>query len=49
MDQEKQRIAIAKACGFTEEEPWLDGRECWGHIDHPPHVGFLKTLDLWQD
>jgi hypothetical protein len=46
---EAQRIAIAKACGFTQKEPWLDGRECWGHKDHPPHVGFEEIPDYLND
>jgi hypothetical protein len=46
---EAQRIAIAEACGFTQEKPWLDGRECWGHKDHPPHVGFEEIPDYLND
>ena len=49
MSPEAQRIAIAEACGFTQKEPWLDGRECWGHKDHPPHVGFEGIPDYLND
>ena len=49
MSPEAQRIAIAKACGFTQKEPWLDGLECWGHKDHPPHVGFEEIPDYLND
>lgn len=28
-----QQIAIAEACGFTETEPWLDGRRCFERSD----------------
>jgi len=49
MDEERQRIKIAEACGFTQEEPWLDGRTCWGHKDHPKHIGFEEIPDYLDD
>jgi hypothetical protein len=49
MNPQDQQIAIAEACGFRKEEPWLDGRECWGHKDHPPHVGFEEIPDCLND
>jgi len=49
MTLEAQRIAIAEACGYTQEEPWMDGRECWSHKDHPPHVGFMEVPDYLND
>ena len=33
MKPEAQQIAIAEACGFTETEPWLDGRRCFERSD----------------
>lgn len=33
MTPEAQQIAIAEACGFTETEPWLDGRRCFERSD----------------
>jgi hypothetical protein len=29
MTSEEQRMAIAKVCGWSEDEPWLDGRRCF--------------------
>jgi hypothetical protein len=49
MTKEQINIAIAQACGFYQEEPWLDGRECWGHKNHPPHVGFEQIPDYCND
>jgi hypothetical protein len=49
MKPEEQRIAIAEACGFQEEESWLDGRKCWAHKDCPPHVGFEEVPDYLND
>jgi hypothetical protein len=49
MTKEQQRIAIAEACGFTKEEPWLDGRDCWSHKDSPMHVGFEEVPDFLND
>lgn len=49
MSPEAQRIAIAKALGYTQEEPWLDGRDCWSHKNHPPHVGFDVIPDYLND
>jgi hypothetical protein len=49
MTPEQQRIAIAEACGFTKEEPWLDGRDCWSHKDSPMHVGFEEVPDFLND
>jgi hypothetical protein len=49
MTKEQINIAIAEACGFHQEEPWSDGRECWGHKDYPLHVGFEKIPDYCND
>ena len=49
MSPEEQQIAIAEALGYTQEEPWLDGRDCWSHKDHPPHVGFDVIPDYLHD
>ena len=49
MTAEAQRIAIAEACGYTQEESWLDGRDCWSHKDHPPHMGFDAIPDYLND
>jgi hypothetical protein len=49
MTDEQINIAIAEACGFHQEEPWSDGRECWGHKDYPPHVGFEQIPDYCND
>jgi len=49
MTKEQINIAIAEACGFHQEEPWSDGRECWGHKDYPPHVGFEQIPDYCND
>ena len=49
MTAEAQRIAIAEACGYTQEEPWLNGRDCWSHKDHPPHMGFDAITDYLND
>ena len=49
MTTEAQRIAIAEALGYTQEEPWLDGRDCWSHKDHPPHAGFDVIPDYLHD
>ena len=49
VNPEQQRIAIAEACGYTQEEPWLDGRECWGHKDSPSYVGFEEIPDYLND
>ena len=49
MSPEEQQIAIAEALGYTQEESWLDGRDCWSHKDHPPHVGFDVIPDYPND
>ena len=49
MKPEQQQIAIAETCGYTQEEPWLNGRECWGHKDSPSHVGFEEIPDYLND
>ena len=49
MSPEEQQIAIAEALGYTQEEPWLDGKDCWSHKDHPPHVGFDVISDYPND
>lgn len=49
MSPEEQQIAIAEALGYTQEEPWLDGKDCWSHKDHPPHVGFDVIPDYLND
>ena len=49
MSPEQQRIAIAEALGYTQEESWLDGRDCWSHKDHPPHAGFDVIPDYLHD
>lgn len=49
MNPEQQQIKIAEACGFYKEEPWLDGRPCWGHKDHPKHIGFEEIPDFLHD
>ena len=35
MTDEQINAIIATSLGFIEEEPWLDGRKCWAHIDNP--------------
>ena len=47
--QQQQRIKIAEVRGFYEEEPWLDGRPCWGHKDHPKYIGFEEIPDYLYD
>jgi len=49
MTQEEKRIKLAEAAGFTQEEPWLDGRKCWGHKKHPKHIGFEEIPDYFHD
>jgi hypothetical protein len=49
MTQEQKRIKLAKAAGFIQEEPWLDGRKCWGHKNHPKHIGFEEIPDYFND
>ena len=49
MTKEQINIAIAEVCGFHQEEPWSDGRECWGHKDYPPHVGFENIPNYCND
>jgi hypothetical protein len=49
MNPEQQQIKIAEACGFYKEEPWLDGRPCWGHKDHFKHIGFEEIPDYLYD
>ena len=49
MTAEAQRIAIAEALGYTQEEPWLDGRDCWSHKEHPTHMGFDVIPDYLND
>jgi len=49
MTQEQKRIKLAEAAGFTQEEPWLDGRKCWGHKKHPKHIGFEEIPDYFND
>jgi len=48
MTQEEKRIKLAEAAGFTQEEPWLDGRKCWGHKKHP-NIGFEEIPDYFND
>jgi hypothetical protein len=49
MTQEEKRIKLAEADGFTQEEPWLNGRKCWGHKNHPKHIGFEEIPDYFND
>jgi len=48
MTKEQKRIKLAEAAGFTQEEPWLDGRKCWGHKKHP-NIGFEEIPDYFND
>lgn len=49
MTDNEINIAIAQVSGYTQEEPWLNGRECWSHKDHPSHVGFDEIPDYCND
>jgi len=48
MTEEQINETIATSVGFTEEEPWLNGRRCWVHIDHP-NVGLESIPDFCND
>jgi hypothetical protein len=45
---EQINAIIATSLGFIEEEPWLNGKICWSHIDHP-NVGFESIPDFSND
>jgi hypothetical protein len=49
MTQDEKRIKLAEAAGFTQEEPWLNGSKCWGHKNHPKHIGFEEIPDYFND
>ena len=53
MSPEEQQIAILKAMGWTEDEPWLDGRRCfvradsnsgWDFNDLPDYINDLNAM-----
>jgi hypothetical protein len=48
MTDEQINDIIATSLGFIEEEPWLDGRRCWVHIDKP-NVGHDSIPDFCND
>jgi len=48
MTEEQINAIIATSLGFIEEEPWLDGRRCWVHIDYP-NSGLESIPDFCND
>ena len=48
MTDEQINAIIATSLGFIEEEPWLDGRRCWVHIDYP-NSGLESIPDFCND
>lgn len=49
MTQEQINIAIAKACGWIEEEPWLNGRSCFSYKDNSISYGIEDIPDYYND
>jgi hypothetical protein len=49
MTPKQKRIKLAEADGFIQEEPWLNGRKCWSHKNHPKHIGFEEIPDYFND
>ncbi len=48
MTDEQINAVIATSLGFIEEEPWLNGKRCWVHIDNPS-VGLESIPDFCND
>ena len=49
MKTEAQRIAILKEMGWTETEPWLDGRRCFERADSNSGWNFDDLPDYLND
>ena len=49
MNEEQQQIAILKAMGWTETEPWLDGRRCFERADSNSGWNFDDLPDYLND
>jgi hypothetical protein len=49
MSEEEQQIAILKAMGWTEDEPWLDGRRCFVRADSNAGWDFNDLPDYLND
>jgi hypothetical protein len=49
MNEEEQRIAILKVMGWTETEPWLDGRRCFERADSNGGWNFDDLPDYLND
>jgi len=49
MKPEQQQIAILKAMGWTEDEPWLDGRRCFVRADSNSGWDFNDLPDYLND
>ena len=48
MTDEQINIAIATSLGYIEEEPLLNGKRCWVHIDYP-NMGLVSIPDFCND
>lgn len=48
MTDEQINAIIATSLGFIEEEPLLNGKRCWVHIDYP-NMGCVSIPDFCND
>lgn len=48
MTNEQINAIIATSIGFIEEEPLLNGKKCWVHIDYP-NMGLVDIPDYCND